>query len=732
MNNMPLLKYLIFVAIFMVSCNSNRPVENIVMHQMCERLIPEYADNFQFQFLEDTIKNDRFTIESVGDKILISGNNNNSLAVGLNHYLRYYCHTNVSWYADDSVHMPETLPIVPEKIVVNAKCDNRFFLNYCTFGYTMPYWDWNDWERLIDWMALNGINMPLAITGQESVWYKVWSKLGLTDAQIRSYFTGPAHLPWHRMSNVDYWQGPLPKSWLVGQENLQKKILKRERDFDMTPVLPAFSGHVPKELKEIYPMAKIHQMSQWGGFDEQYRSHFIEPMDSLFDVIQNLFLQEQTKMYGTDHIYGIDPFNEVDSPDWNEEYLSDVSSKIYESVRRVDHEAVWLQMTWMFYHSKDKWTQSRIQSFLDAVPDKKLVLLDYYCDSTEIWRDTQSYYGKPYIWCYLGNFGGNTMMVGDIDNVDFKINRLYAEGGKNLYGLGATLEGFDVNPFMYEFVFDKAWDCNVSTREWMNNWALSRGGKENNHVLEAWRLLHRDIYVKHSTCGQAVLMNARPMLVGTDSWNTYPDIHYDNKKLWGILEELLKAGDLQNVGFRYDIVNVARQSLGNLFSTFRESFSDCYNKKDIDGMCLWAKRMDDLLLDMDRLLSTHYSFSLGKWINDARSWGVGDKEKMYYEENARCLLTVWGQKATQLNDYANRGWSGLTKSFYRERWKRFTSAVIEAVRSRKQYDPKAYYDMITEFEYQWTLQHEEIPVVSGESPFSVASELFEKYNKYFN
>ena len=71
----------------------------------------------------------------------------------------------------------------------------------------------------------------------------------------------------------------------------------------------------------------------------------------------------------------------------------------------------------------------------------KLILLDYYCDSTEIWRNTEKYYGKPYIWCYLGNFGGNSMMVGNLDDVDSKIKRLFAEGGENVYGLGATLEG---------------------------------------------------------------------------------------------------------------------------------------------------------------------------------------------------------------------------------------------------------------------------------------------------
>ena len=97
------------------------------------------------------------------------------MAMGLNHYLRYYCLTTISWYADIPVEMPETLPAVEKPIQIEAKVDRRFFLNYCTYGYTMPFWQWKDWERLIDWMALNGINMPLAITGQEAVWYDLSS-----------------------------------------------------------------------------------------------------------------------------------------------------------------------------------------------------------------------------------------------------------------------------------------------------------------------------------------------------------------------------------------------------------------------------------------------------------------------------------------------------------------------------------------------------------------------------
>lgn len=722
-----------FVVLFLslTSCGVT-PKDDSPMGQMCRRLFPQHADSFSFVIEPDSTGTDRFTVESVDGKIVITGNNNNSLAVGLNHYIKNYCDASVSWYAADTVIMPEVLPAVPAKIGGEAKVGNRFFLNYCTFGYTMPYWKWNDWERLIDWMALNGVTMPLAITGQESVWYEVWREMGLTDEQIRNYFTGPAHLPWHRMSNVDYWQSPLPESWLKDQAELQKKILDREREFDMTPVLPAFSGHVPGELKELYPDARIHQMSQWGGYEDKYRSHFIEPMDSLYGVIQKKFLEKQTEMYGTDHIYGIDPFNEVDSPDWNEEFLANVSKRIYGSIAEVDPEATWLQMTWMFFHSKDKWTQPRIEAFLTAVPDNKLILLDYYCDHTEIWRDTQSYYGKPYIWCYLGNFGGNTMMAGDIDETDSRIDRVLSEGGGNAIGLGVTLEGFDVNPHMYERVFDKAWTSCSDADTWVDTWARSRGGNQDGLVTEAWRMMHDSIYNHMATCGQAVLMNARPMLRGTDSWNTYPDIFYDNSTLWGIWQTLLAAEvDGANPGHNFDVVNVGRQVLGNLFSEFRESFTDAYEKKDIEGMKIWAARMDSLLLDTDRLLATNATFSLGKWIADARDFGVDEAEKDYYEENARCLITVWGQKATQLNDYANRGWAGLTSSFYRERWRRFTDAVIAAAEAGKAYDPKAYYDSITDFEEQWTHGHDKFDIVSGENPVTTGRELAARYDRYF-
>jgi len=58
------------------------------------------------------------------------------------------------------------------------------------------WWDWPRWEREIDWMALNGINLALAFTGQEAIWRRVYSKLNLTQDDINEHLSGPAFLAW--------------------------------------------------------------------------------------------------------------------------------------------------------------------------------------------------------------------------------------------------------------------------------------------------------------------------------------------------------------------------------------------------------------------------------------------------------------------------------------------------------------------------------------------------------
>ncbi len=284
-----------------VSCTKKETdPEVITMRGLVNRVIPEFSDQIKLERLNDTV--DRYEFETVKDKLVIRGNNANSMAVGLNRYLKYYCHAEFPWFMEEALEMPAELPQVPAKVSEKARVPERFFLNYCTFGYTMPWWSWEQWEHFIDWMAMNGINLPLAITGQESVWYEVWSELGLTDEEIRSYFTGPAHLPWHRMQNIDRWGGPLPMSWLENQKALQQKIVARERELNMKPVLPGFAGHVPPCIKRLYPEAPLASLGDWAGFDSTCWCKFLDPLDPLYTEIQQKFIAKQTEFLSLIHI----------------------------------------------------------------------------------------------------------------------------------------------------------------------------------------------------------------------------------------------------------------------------------------------------------------------------------------------------------------------------------------------------------------------------------------------
>ena len=718
------MKKLFFIASFfmllgMTACSS-KDRDVLAVEQLTHRLIPQYADRFVFEIVPDEDR-DYYSLESKDGKIHISGNNANSMAAGLNYYLKYYCLTTVSWYADIPVEMPDVLPMVEKPVVVEAKVDNRFFLNYCTYGYSMPFWKWKDWERFIDWMALNGVNMPLAITGQEMVWYKVWKKIGLTDEEIRSYFTGPVYLPWHRMANIDGWNGPLPMQWLESQAELQKKILARERELNMTPVLPAFAGHVPAALKRIHPDANIQYLGKWAGFGDSYRCHFLNPEEPLFAEIQKSFLEEQEKMFGTDHIYGVDPFNEVDPPSWEPEYLAQVSSDMYKSLAAADPDAVWLQMTWMFYHDRKLWTAPRVKALLTGVPSDKLVLLDYHCENVELWKSTEKFHGQPYIWCYLGNFGGNTTLTGNVKESGDRLDNALINGGDNLKGIGSTLEGLDINQFPYEYIFEKAWTIDVNGQDWVERLADRHVGAVSESAREAWQILFEDVFVQvPRTLG--ILPGYRPKL--GDNYNKRTSNEYDNATLLRVWELLLEVPSCDRDAFEIDVIMTGRQLLGNYFLDVKKEFDGFYKKRNVPGLKEKASEMREILSDLELLNSFHNRASLDKWIEDARSLGDTDELKYYYEKNARNLITTWGGS---LNDYASRTWAGLLNDYYARRWEIYFDAVIGAVEKGIELDKDELKSRLATFEQEWVDSTTPIQIHRESSLLDTARHLLEKY-----
>ncbi len=120
-------------------------VNEIEAYNLLNRIVPKY--NGKIVFKECNSKSDFFELSMLENKVLIKGNSANSMAVGLNYYLKYLCNASISWNVYDNVKVPDTLPLIKKVIRHKALVKNRFMLNYCTFGYSMVWWKWNDWER---------------------------------------------------------------------------------------------------------------------------------------------------------------------------------------------------------------------------------------------------------------------------------------------------------------------------------------------------------------------------------------------------------------------------------------------------------------------------------------------------------------------------------------------------------------------------------------------------------
>ncbi len=723
----------LFVLICSSSCTPE-PSPHQESYRLIERILPGQSEHFVLEEIKTADKQDRFELSGEKGKIIIRGSNPLAIAKGFNYYLNNFCNTRVSWYVDDAVIAPEILPVPDTLITKDCRFERRFFLNYCTFGYTMLWWQWDDWERFIDWMALNGINMPLAITGQEAIWMKVWKEFGMGDEEIRAYFTGPAHLPWHRMGNLDGFLGPLPQEFIDHQFDLQKKILARERSLGMKPVLPAFAGHVPKAIKQKYPQAKITSMGSYGLGDD-YEAFFLDPMDSLFIEIQEKFLHTQNKYFGNDHLYGADPFNEMDPPDTTPEYLALVSKTIYEGMSKVDPEAQWVQMGWTFYYMK-LWRENpaRLKAMIEAVPQNRMIILDYFAEKEEVWRNTSAWYGAPYVWCYLGNFGGNTEMAAPIIKVAKRLEEAEKDPTKgNLTGIGSTLEGFGVNRFMFEWLFDYAWNQDVTdVNAWIKQYAKCRTKNRDSIAEEAFQKLVHLVYQDQvSGVGTGSILQTRPALSGFHGYQR--PSKYDYFELTNILEQMLNANSqsLQSTEYQKDLVLVCKQVLDNLLIPVRTEINEAYERKDTAALLENIRLFMEIMDDQDRLLATQTEFLLGKWIDDARAFGSDSAEKAYYEKDARVLISTWGNEGNNIVDYASRNLSGMITSYYKTRWQIFFDIVQKNVSENKTLDMDSINRQMEKFEWAWTDEQVDFNKQPQGSALKIAQEIHAKYSPVY-
>ena len=182
----------ILIAMLLVSCGTRNPAP---VAELLDRIGGEgTSGRIETQIDSDLAEEGKevFEIGSRKGKPFIQGSSMSALTAGIGWYLNHYVHVNLSWNnltTDLSgVHLP--VPAVKERRTCSA--DYRYYLNYCTYSYSMAFWTRERWEKEIDWMALHGINLPLALVGTDVVWKNMLEEIGYSRAEI-DRFTNTYH-----------------------------------------------------------------------------------------------------------------------------------------------------------------------------------------------------------------------------------------------------------------------------------------------------------------------------------------------------------------------------------------------------------------------------------------------------------------------------------------------------------------------------------------------------------
>ena len=687
---------------------------------LLERIDPGASKKFIIQVKKG--QSDFFELDQKGDKVVIRGNNYVNIATGLNWYLKYYAGIHLSWNGM-TAKLPESLPKVSTPVRKETNLALRYDFNYCTYSYTMAFWDWKRWEKEIDWMALHGINLPLAVVGQECVWKNMLEKLGYSKEEINKFIAGPAFLAWWAMNNLEGWGGPNPDSWYTQQEALQKKILKRMREYGIEPVFPGYSGMVPHDANKKLGL-NVTEPTLWNGFT---RPAFLLPTDSRFNEIASLYYKELEKLFGKANYYSMDPFHELE--DAGSVDFDAAGKAVLKAMKDVNPKATWVIQGW---------TENPRPEMIKNLNNGDILILDLFSECRpmwgipSIWKREKGYEQHDWLFCMIENFGGNVGLHGRMDQL---LNNFYLTKNNplaaHLKGIGLTMEGSENNPVMFELMCELPWRPEKFTKEeWLKDYLFARYGVRDEKITQAWSILADGIYNcpfgnnqqgPHESifCGRPGLNNFQ-----ASSWSKMQN-YYDPTSTEAAARLMLEVADKYkgNNNFEYDLVDIVRQSLSDRGRiVYNQTIADfkSFDKKNFEAH---SQEFLNILLAQDRLLGTRSEFRVGRWIEQARNLGTTPEEKDLYEWNARVQITTWGNRVCAndggLRDYAHKEWNGLLKDFYYKRWAAYWQTLQDVLDGKPMVELD-YYAM----EEPWTLAHNPYTSQPEGDCVSVAKEVF--------
>lgn len=628
------------------------------------------AEYFRFTEKETPGKN-AFRVYGKDGKVQIEACDGVSFLSGLNWYLRYICKKQITWETNLPLAPLGELSIDFEEVIMHSPYQYRYFLNYCTYSYTMAFWDWERWEKELDLMALGGVNLALSLTGQETVIRETLLQLGMEEKDVDEYLPGPVYYAWFFMGNLSAFGERLPKQWYEDRVTLAGKIHGRMGELGISPVLPGFYGMIPQALRNSFPTAQTVEQGKWCGFQ---RPDCLTHEDPLFDRMAQLYYENQKKKMGDITPYfAADPFHEggkrenIDLPGYG--------AAVMEKMKAYRRDAVWVIQAW---------DQNPSLSLFERIDPKSVLILNLLSGRVQDSHKITGEFGAlPWIYCPVHSYGGRNSMYGFLRTMAREPLEIRRQKG-SLCGIGLAPESLETNPVFYDLFWDMTYrEQTLEPAKWLEEYVYRRYGKATKEAVCAWKLLEDSVYNSFvpQPGGAESYLCARPglHLTSVSTWGP-KQVNYD-------MDYVKRAGRLlfsqmdalwESEGFRYDLVDVTRQCLANESRIVYARLQYCLGQGQKEGFLAAKQKFLELLRTQEEVLAGHEAFGLKRFLEVAAKCGQKYGMEKAFIRQAKTLLTVWGDERCEvLHDYSCREWSGLTGSFYYERWKLFLDILEE-------------------------------------------------------
>lgn len=704
---------------------------NKTVNGFLERNLPKFKDDINISLCQG--EKDFFKIDCAGNKLNISANNCISAFHGLYEYLKKYCNVQLSWCGNRNIEI-DSLKMFDGVFSKTIEQKYRVYLNYCTLDYSMCWWDFEKWEKEIDFMAMNGINMTLAVIGSEAVLYETLLNFKCSKEEALNCISGPAFWSWQLMTNIIGYLPPKSEKYVYERLELGKKILNRLVELGIQPIQQGFSGHIPTILKEKYPNADILMQNGWCNYPKTAQ---IDPLDPFFKEFGSKYLENLEKLMGNYHYLACDPFHEGTPPKQSKEYLTEVGKIINKTYQSFDENSVWVMQAWTLR-----------EHIVKAVPKDRILILDLNSGRTP---SSKNMWGYPVVAGMLHNFGGKNAMQGKLRHHCKNTYLTLKENGANVVGSGMFMEGIEQNPVIYDLQFELLTSSKkIDLTAWLDNYILRRYKKYSLTLRKAWNLLLETCYKDngyHENSVGSTLASRPQMMPKMTGPCCCSKVFYDTEKFEKAVALFLSVSDeFENSdGYQYDLCDLLRQALSNRFYTNQKAFSKAHFWRKKDKVKEIADRQLELLLDLDKLISHRSELCLSRWICDAQGLATDDDERKYFDMNARTLVTLWGDinaSTSALYDYSWREWSGLIKEYYYVRWSMFYKEVIKCMEnhkrlvikngngylSRSKYLSYDFGRKLGEFELEWGKTYKEYEYPADKNVIPFAKTMADKWN----